>query len=183
MKINNDIKNLILEYVERYFRHENDFYKLPSIKFTDANWQRFKSGETSIEKMGAARVNEMLDTLFEDFELALIGKAQLKYYLNTYLKTNMTFATYYDQLKKEQLLKWIKTSRDDIIGGTGRMYRADGNYTANAYLEIALESSSLGGGSYMLQMRFKNYSRDPHPIPAGQENRLKWIEQNLENIR
>ena len=35
----------------------------------------------------------------------------------------------------------------------------------------------------MLQMRFKNYSRDPRPIPAGRQNRLEWIEKNLENIR
>lgn len=183
MKINNDIKDLILEYVERYFRYENDFYKLPRIKFMVANWQRFKSGETSIEKIGAARVNAMLDCLFEGFELALIGKAQDQYYLSNSLKMNMTFPAYYDQFKKQQLLKWIEGNREDIIGGTGRMYTADGNYIANAYLEIALESSSLGGGSYLLQMRFKNYSRDPRPIPSGRRNRLEWIEQNLENIR
>ena len=183
MKINNDIKDLILEYVGRYFRYENDFYKLPGIKFTDANWQRFKSGETSIEKMGAGRVNAMLDRLFEDFELALIGKAQSRYYFDNSLKMNMTFHAYYDQFKKQQLLKWIENSREDIIGGAGRMYTADGNYIANAYLEIALESSSLGGGSYLLQMRFKNYSRDPRPIPAGRRNRFEWIENNLENIR
>ena len=183
MKINNDIKDLILEYVGRYYRYENDFYKLPGIKFTDANWQRFKSGETSIEKMGAARVNAMLDRLFEDFELALIGKAQSRYYFDNSLKMNMSFPTYYDQFKKQQLLKWIENSREDIIGGVGRMYTADGNYIANACLEIALESSGLGGGSYMLQMRFKNYSLNPQPIPSGRRNRLEWIEQNLENIR
>lgn len=183
MEINNDIKDLILEYVGRYFRYENDFYRLPGIKFTDANWQRFKSGETFIEKMGAARVNAMLDCLFEDFELALIGKAQLNYYFSNSLKMNMTFSTYYDRFKKEQLLKWIENNRDDIIGGTGRMYTSSGNWIANAYLEVALESSSLGGGSYMLQMRFKNYSRDSRPIPEGRDNRLKWIENNLENIR
>ena len=33
MKINNDIKDLILEYTGRYFKFENDFYKLPDIKF------------------------------------------------------------------------------------------------------------------------------------------------------
>ncbi|KEQ50822.1 hypothetical protein Javan362_0003 [Streptococcus phage Javan362] len=183
MEINNDIKDLILEYVGRYFRYENDFYKLPGIKFTDANWQRFKSGETSIEKMGAARVNAMLDHLFEDFELAMIGKAQNRYYLNNSLKMNMTFHAYYDQFKKQQLIKWIKNSREDIIGGAGRIYTADGNWICSAYLEVALESSSLEDGSYMLQMRFKNYSRDPRPIPAGRQNRLEWIEKNLENIR
>ena len=53
MKINKDITELILEYAGRYFRYENEFYKLPGIKFTDANWQKFKNGETFIEKMGA----------------------------------------------------------------------------------------------------------------------------------
>lgn len=183
MEINNDIKDLILEYVGRYYRFENDFYKLPGIKFTDANWQRFKNGETSIEKMGAARVNAMLDCLFDDFELAMIGKAQIRYYLDNSLKMNMTFHAYYDQFKKHQLLKWLKNSREDIIGGAGSMYTAGGNWISSAYLEIALESSSLGEGSYMLQMRFKNYSRDPRPIPAGRQNRLEWIEKNLENIR
>ena len=183
MEINNDIKDLILEYVGRYFRYENDFYKLPGIKFTDANWQRFKSGETSIKKMGAARVNAMLDRLFEDFELAMIGKAQNSYYLNNSLKMNMTFHAYYDQFKKQQLLKWLENSREDIIGGAGRIYTADGNWICSAYLKVALESSSLGDGSYMLQMRFKNYSRDPRPIPAGRQNRLECIEKNLENIR
>ena len=183
MEINNDIKELILEYVGRYFKFENDFYKLPGIKFTDANWQKFKNGDTSIEKMGAARVNAMLDCLFDDFELAMVGKAQTDYYLDNSLKMNMPFHAYYDQFKKQQLLKWIENSREDIIGGAGRMYTAGGNWISSAYLEIALESSSIGGGGYMLQMRFKNYSRDPRPIPAGHQNRLEWIENNLENIR
>lgn len=183
MEINNDIKELILEYVGRYFKFENDFYKLPRIKFTDANWQKFKNGATSIEKMGAARVNAMLDSLFDDFELAMIGKAQHKYYLDNSLKMNMAFHAYYDQFKKQQLLKWLEISRDDIIGGAGRMYTASGNWISSAYLEIALESSSIGGGGYMLQMRFKDYSRSQEPIPAGRQKRLKWIENNLENIR
>ena len=96
---------------------------------------------------------------------------------------NMTFHAYYDQFKKQQLLKWLENSREDIIGGAGRIYTADGNWICSAYLKVALESSSLGDGSYMLQMRFKNYSRDPRPIPAGRQNRLEWIEKNLENIR
>ncbi|AYP29274.1 Acr-like protein [Streptococcus phage SW21] len=183
MKINNDIKELILEYVSRYFKFENDFYKLPGIKFTDANWQKFKNGETSIEKMGAARVNAMLDCLFDDFELAFIGKAQQEYYSDNSLKLNMPFYAYYDMFKKQQLLKWLKNNRDDVICGTGRMYTASGNYIANSYLEVALESSRLGSGSYMLQMRFKNYSKSQEPIPSGRQNRLEWIENNLENIR
>ena len=183
MKINNDIKELILEYVSRYFKFENDFYRLPDIKFTDANWQKFKNGETSIEKMGAARVNAMLSCLFEDFELAMIGKAQGEYYLDNSLKLNLTFHAYYDMFKKQQLIKWIATSREDIIAGTGRMYTSSGNYIANAYLEVALESSRLDSGSYMLQMRFKDYSKGQEPIPSGRQNRLEWIENNLENIR
>ena len=183
MIINNGIKELIFEYVRRYFKFESDFYKLPGIKFTDANWQKFKNGDTSIEKMGAARVNAMLSCLFEDFEIAMIGKAQTNYYIDNSLKMNMPFHVYYDQFKKQQLLKWLETSRDDIIGGNSRMYTASGSYIANAYLEVALESSSLGGGSYMLQMRFKNYSGSQEPIPSGRQNRLEWIENNLENIR
>lgn len=183
MEINNDIKSLILEYVGRYFRFENDFYKLPGIKFTDANWQKFKNGETSIEKMGAARVNAMLDCLFDDFELAMIGKAQTNYYIDNSLKMNMPFHVYYDQFKKQQLLSWLKDHHDDVIGGAGRMYTASGNWIASAYLEVALESSSIGGGEYLLQMRFKDCSRSQEPIPAGRQNRLEWIEKNLENIR
>ena len=183
MLINNDIKELILEYVKRYFKFENDFYRLPGIKFSDANWQKFKNGDTSIEKMGASRVNAMLDCLFEDFELAMIGKAQTNYYINNSFKMNMPFYAYYDMFKKRQLMKWLENSREDIIGGTGRMYTSSGSYIANAYLEVALESSSLGSGSYMLQMRFKNYSRSQEPIPSGRQNRLEWIESNLENIR
>lgn len=183
MVINNDIKALILEYTGRYFRFENDFYKLPDIKFTDANWQKFKNGDTSIERMGAARVNAMLNCLFDDFELAMIGKAQHEYYLDNSLKLNMPFYAYYDMFKKQQLLKWLENNRDDVIGGAGRMYTASGNWISSAYLEIALESSSLSGGEYMLQMRFKDYSRSQEPIPAGRQNRLEWIEKNLENIR
>ncbi len=178
MKINNDIKELILEYMSRYFKFENDFYKLPDIKFTDANWQKFKNGETSIEKMGAARVNAMLSCLFDDFELAMIGKAQTNYYNDNSLKSNMPFYAYYDMFKKQRLIHWLKNNRDDIVGGTGRLYTSSGNYIANAYLEIALESSS-----YMLQMRFKNYSKSQEPIPSDRQNRLEWIENNLENIR
>lgn len=183
MIINKDIKDLILEYVGRYFKFENDFYRLPNIKFTDANWQKFKNGDTSIEKMGAARVNAMLDCLFDDFELAVVGKAQTDYYLDNSLKMNMPFHAYYDMLKKQQLVKWLENSREDVIGGTGRMYTSSGNWISSAYLEIALESSSIGDGEYMLQMRFKDYSWSQEPIPAGRQNRLEWIEKNLENIR
>ena len=183
MEINNDIKELILEYTGRYFRFENDFYKLPGIKFTDANWQKFKNGDSSIEKMGAARVNAMLDCLFDDFELAMIGKAQTDYYIDNSLKLNMPFYAYYDMFKKQQLVKWLENSREAVIGGTGRMYASSGNWISSAYLEIALESSSIGDGEYMLQMRFKDYSRSQEPIPAGRQNRLEWIEKNLENIR
>lgn len=183
MEINNDIKGLILEYVGRYFKFENDFYKLPGVKLTDANWQKFKNGGTSIEKMGAARVNAMLDCLFDDFELAMIGRAQHKYYLSNSLKMNMAFHAYYDQFKKQQLLKWLKNSRNDVVGGAGRMYTAAGNWISSAYLEVALESTSIGGGEYMLQMRFKDFSKGQEPIPSGRQNRLEWIENNLENIR
>lgn len=80
-------------------------------------------------------------------------------------------------------MKWLETSLEDIIGGTGRMYTSSGSYIANAYLEIALESSRMGSGSYMIQMRFKDYSKGQEPIPSGRQNRLEWIENNLENIR
>ena len=176
MEINNDIKDLILEYVGRYFRYENDFYKLPGIKFTDANWQRFKSGETSIEKMGAARVNAMLDRLFEDFELAMIGKAQNSYYLNNSLKMNMTFHAYYDQFKKQQLLKWLENSREDIIGGAGRIYTADGNWICSAYLKVALESSSLGDGHICFKC-------DSRTILVTQDQYLQGVKIDLNGLR
>lgn len=57
------------------------------------------------------------------------------------------------------------------------MYTASGNWISSAYLEVALESSSIGGGEYMLQMRFKDYSKGQEPIPSGRQNRLKWIEK------
>lgn len=183
MKINNDIKELILEYVGRYFRHEKDFYTLEGVKFTDANWQKFKNGDTSIEKMGAGRVSSMLHHLFESYELTLISKAQTKYYFSNSWKMTMSFPAFYDMFKKEHLLKWLKESPKDVIGGTGRIYLSNGNMIANAYLEVALESSDLGEGNYLAQMRFKNYSKDPKLIPSGRENRLTWIEENLENIR
>ena len=176
MEINNDIKDLILEYVGRYFRYENDFYKLPGIKFTDANWQRFKSGETSIEKMGAARVNAMLDRLFEDFELAMIGKAQNSYYLNNSLKMNMTFHAYYDQFKKQQLLKWLKDSREDIVGGAGRIYTADGNWICSAYLKVALESSDLGEGHICFKC-------DSRTILVTQDQYLQGVKIDLNGLR
>lgn len=110
--------------------------------------------------MGAARVMAMLDHLFADFELTMIGKAQDDYYLNNSLKMNMTFPAYYDQFKKRQLLDWLKNKREDIVSGSGRIYTADGNWISSAYLGIALKSSMLEEGEYHLQMRFKNYSKD-----------------------
>ena len=184
MKIDKGIQYLILEYVGRYFLDENDFYKLPSVKFTESGWQKFKSGEISIENMRAPRVNAMLDCLFDDFELAMIGKAQDKYYLNNSLKMNMPFYAYYDQFKKQQLLKWLQNSRDDIICGKGRILTAGGNWISSAYLEVALKSSAFEDGEEMLQMRFKHCPRHPrpNPVPSGQKSRVEWIEKNLENI-
>ena len=184
MKINKDITELILEYAGRYFRYENEFYKLPGIKFTDANWQKLKNGETSIEKMGAARVGAMLDVLFEPFELGLITMAQTNYYLSNKWKFTMSFPAFFDLYKKEVLIKWLEENPDDIIGGTGRIYPASGNMITNAYLELALESSIKSeNSSPMLRMRFKNHSPIQKPIPTGRENRLKWVQENLEHIR
>lgn len=178
--VNKDIKELILVYVDRYFRHEKDFYRKQGINFTDTNWQKFKKGETSIEKMGAARVDEMLRVLFTPFELSLIHLAQRKFYFSNEFKFRMTFPTFYDIFKKEILMTWLERSPEDIVGGKGRLYTADGNQTV-VHLELALESSKVEEVGYLSELRFKGDSLEQ--CPAGRENRLDWVRSNLESLR
>lgn len=182
MEINKDIRDLIVEYANRYYRYEKDFYKKNTIKMSDNTWQRFKQENEYIEKMYARRVNNMIDDLFTDFEQALIGKAQLEYYFGNEYKFSMTFPTFYDKFKKDLFRNWLENHRQDVIGGKERLYDADGNQTTN-YLLVALESSKLSGSdNYMLELRFKDYSKGEE-CPAGRENRLKWFEKNLGEIR
>lgn len=182
MEINKDIRDLIVEYANRYYRYEKDFYKKNTIKMSDNTWQRFKQENEYIEKMYARRVNNMIDDLFTDFEQALIGKAQLEYYFGNEYKFSMTFPTFFDKFKKEVFIGWLENNRDDVIGGKSRLYTATGNQTTT-FLNVALETTKLfGNDNYMLELRFKQYA-NVEECPAGRENRLKWFEEHLGDIR
>lgn len=171
MKINKDITSLILETIPKFYRYENDFYKKEGIKFPDNNWQKFKQGETAIEKMGASRVANMLDDLFTPYEQMLIAEAQIQYYFSN-RKLLIDFSSYYLEFRKKHLLEWIEKKSEKITGEIIRKYTAQGNMTTS-FLRIEIE-----GTFYSMDFQF-----NAAKIPAGRQNRLEWIKNNLGELR
>ena len=171
MKINKDITNLILETIPKYYRYENEFFKKNGIKFPDNNWQKFKNGETAIEKMGASRVANMIDDLFTPYEQMLIAEAQIEYYFSN-RKLTIDFPSFFIEFKKKHLMEWLKIQPKKVVGGINRKYTAQGNMTTT-FLRIEIENT-------FYQMDFK-FNVDK--VPAGRENRLKWIQNNLGELR
>lgn len=171
MKINKDITSLILETIPKFYRYENDFYKKEGIKFPDNNWQKFKQGETAIEKMGASRVANMLDDLFSSYEQMLISEAQIEYYFSN-RKLTIDFPSFFNEFKKKHLMEWLKNQSEKVVGEINRKYTASGNMTTS-FLTIEIDNTF-----YSMNFKFS----DPK-IPAGRENRLKWIQNNLGELR
>ena len=174
MLINNDIKELILKTIPKYYISEASFYKINGIKFPDNNWQKFKNGETKIERIGSARVFNMLDRLFTSYELALISEAQLKYSFDRYKKEfkDIEFYEYFDMFKKEHLKKWIKKYPDTLCGQVDRTTTAKGDYTPS-FLHIYIDDT-------FLKMRFRHTVAK---VPAGHKNRFEWIRDNLDKLK
>ena len=171
MKINKDITNLILETISKFYRYENEFYKKEGIKFPDNNWQKFKQGETAIEKMGASRVANMIDDLFTPYEQMLIAEAQIEYYFSN-RKLTIDFPSFFFEFKKKHLMEWLKIHPEKVVGEIIRKYTASGSMTTS-FLRIEIENT-------FYQMDFK-FNVDK--VPAGRKNRLKWIQNNLGELR
>lgn len=171
MKINKDITSLILETIPKFYRYENDFFKKEGIKFPDNNWQKFKQGETSIEKMGSGRVMNMLDDLFTPYEQMLISEAQIQYYFSN-RKFLIDFPSYFLEFKKKHLLEWIEKEPEKIVGEVNRKYTAQGSMTTS-FLRIEIE-----GTFYSMDFKF-----NAAKVPAGRANRLEWIKKNFGELR
>lgn len=173
MRINNDIKDLIVYTIPKYYPSEASFYKINGIKFPDNNWQKFKTGETKIERIGSARVLNMLDRLFTSYELALISEAQLEYSFDRNKKEfkDIEFHSYFDMFKKEHLKKWIKKYPDTLCGQVDRTSTAKGNYTPS-FLHIYIDDT-------FCKMRFRHTVAK---VPAGHKNRFEWIRDNLDKL-
>ena len=173
MLINNDIKELILKTIPKYYTSEASFYKINGIKFPDNNWQKFKNGETKIERIGSARVFNMLNRLFTSYELALISEAQLEYSFDRNKKEfkDIEFYTYFDMFKKEHLKKWIKKYPDTLCGQVDRTITAKGDYTPS-FLHVYIDDT-------FCKMRFRYKVAK---VPAGHKNRFEWIRDNLDKL-
>ena len=170
MRINNDIKELIVKTIPKYYTSEASFYKISGIKFPDNNWQKFKNGETKIERIGSARVFNMLNRLFTPYELALISQAQIEYEFSGNTK-DIEFYEYFDMFKKEHLKKWIKKYPETLCGQVDRMTTAKGDYTPS-FLHIYIDDT-------ICKMRFRYTVAK---VPAGHRNRFEWIRDNLDKL-
>lgn len=179
-----DTRDLILEYVSRYYRYEKDFYRKNEISMADNNWQSFKQKDDYIENMQAKRVGAMFNDLFTSFEMSLMSKASMSYYYSdTKYKFSMTFPAYYDMFKKEILIELLNNMPEEVILEEGTLYDSKGNLLANSFLKLSLKSSKCEAtGDYMIEMRLKNYSKNECPL--GEEDKcIKWLKDNLKDIR
>ena len=172
MILYNDISELILGAVNKYYTYEKDFNKKRSFRFPDNAWTNFKTGKTSLEKMGALKVSLMLNDLFTPYEQMLITLAQREYYFSN-IKTQFEFTDFFNDYKKKELEKWLKEQPDKIVGEITRNYDANGNQTPN-YLRISIEGTKM-------EMNF--VPKIIGKVPAGRQNRLEWIQNNLGKLK
>ena len=172
MILYNDISELILGAVNKYYTYEKDFNKKRSFRFPDNAWTNFKTGKTSLEKMGALKVSLMLNDLFTPYEQMLITLAQREYYFSN-IKTQFEFIDFFNDYKKKELEKWLKEQPDKIVGEITRNYDANGNQTPN-YLRISIEGTNM-------EMNF--VPKIIGKVPAGRQNRLEWIQNNLGKLK
>lgn len=172
MILYNNISELILDAVNKYYTYEKDFNKKRSFRFPDNAWTNFKTGKTSLERMGSLKVSFMINDLFTPYEQMLITLAQREYYFSN-IKTQFEFTDFFNDYKKKELEKWLKEQPDKIVGEITRNYDANGNQTPN-YLRISIEDTNM-------EMNF--VPKTIGKVPAGRQNRLEWIQNNLEKLK
>lgn len=172
MILYNNISELILDAVNKYYTYEKDFNKKRSFRFPDNAWTNFKTGKTSLERMGSLKVSFMINDLFTPYEQMLITLAQREYYFSN-IKTQFEFTDFFNDYKKKELEKWLKEQPDKIVGEITRNYDANGNQTPN-YLRISIEGTNM-------EMNF--VPKIIGKVPAGRQNRLEWIQNNLEKLK
>ena len=168
----NNLTALILENVNKYYTYEQDFYKKRDIKFPPNNWMKFKNGDTPLEAMRSLRVSKMMNDLFTPYELMLITLAQVEYSISN-IKMEMDFATFFNIYKKRELNKWLSEQPEKVVGEISWNYTADGNQTGH-FLQISIDGTKMS-------MNFM--STKAEKIPAGRQNRLEWIKENVEFLK
>ena len=168
----NNISDLILDAVNMFYTYEKDFNKKRSFRFPDNAWTNFKTGKTSLEKMGALKVSLMLNDLFTPYEQMLITLAQREYYFSN-IKTQIEFTDFFNDYKKKELEKWLKEQPENVVGEMSRHYDADGNQTPT-YLKISIDGTNM-------EMNF--VPNIIGKVPAGRQNRLEWIKENVEFLK
>lgn len=172
MILYNNISELILDAVNKYYTYEKDFNKKREFRFPDNAWTNFKTGKTSLEKMGALKVSSMIDDLFTPYEQMLISLAQTQYYISN-IKFRVDFTTFFNEYKKKELLKWLSEQSEKVVGQITWNYTAEGNTTRH-FLQISIDGTKM-------EMNFVSTKNEQ--IPAGQQNRLEWIKANVEFLK
>lgn len=172
MILYNNISELILDAVNKYYTYDKDFNKKKAFKFPDNAWANFKNGTTQLEKMGALKVSSMINDLFTPYEQMLISLAQTEYYISN-IKTEMDFLTFFNIYKKRELNKWLSDQLANVVGEIDWHYTADGNQTKR-FLKISIDGT---------KMEMKFISTKNEQIPAGRQNRLEWIQNNIEFLK
>lgn len=168
----NNLTTLILENVNKYYTYEQDFYKKREIKFPVNNWIKFKNGDTPLEAMKSLRVSTMVNDLFTPYEQMLITLAQVEYSISN-IKMEMDFATFFNIYKKRELNKWLSEQPENVVGEISWHYDADGNQEKR-FLKISIDGTKM-------EMNF--ISTKNEQIPAGRQNRLEWIQKNIEFLK
>ena len=122
--------------------------------------------------MGALKVSLMLNDLFTPYEQMLITLAQREYYFSN-IKTQIEFTDFFNDYKKKELEKWLKEQPENVVGEMSRHYDADGNQTPT-YLKISIDGTNM-------EMNF--VPNIIGKVPAGRQNRLEWIKENVEFLK
>lgn len=172
MILYNDISEVILDAVNKYYTYDKDFNKKRSFRFPDNAWINFKNGTTNLEKMGALKVSLMINDLFTPYEQFLMTLAQREYYFSN-IKTQIDFIDFFNDYKKKELETWLSEQPENVVGEMSRHYTADGSQT-RSFLKISIDGTNM-------EMNFM--PKTTEEVPAGRQNRLEWIEQNKYRLK
>lgn len=169
MYIDKDLTTLTLTAVADYYPLEQNFYKKPFINFNKANWAKLKNNDIQLKDLKSDRVQCMLDNLFTSYEQYLISIAQQNFYLSKIEH----FTDFYTKIKQNEVKNWFETQSNNLILKSKKLYDIKGKLI-KTYFTLQIDGTHKTMN--LIPQNTKN-------MPVDEQARLKWIENNLNNMK
>lgn len=164
------LEMVLFSTIEKRFKYDKEFFMNEGFKTTPAAWSRFKNNEVSILDMKYGKVKGMLEVLFTPLELQVIDKIQFEKNSNWLDKEILER---YREVKIELLKEWLELP--DTIVSLSRHHLPNGGQTPN-YIVIEKDEYNKITLSYKTPTGYGVTSK----VPAGKQNRKKWLLNNID---